>query len=66
MINMTSGEKLKAIRLQKGISRAELSRLTKIPLRTIEDWEYGKNKLIDIGKIKLLAETLKVDINEFL
>ena len=62
----TSGDKLRDIRESKGISRAELARMTNIPLRTIEDWEYRKYPLKDIDRIKLLAQTLNVDINELI
>ena len=63
---MTSGEKLKSIRLQKGISRAELSRTAKIPLLTLEGWEYGYRQLKDINKIIILAKTLDVEIKEII
>ena len=62
----TLGDKLRDVRESKGISRAELARMTNIPLRTIEDWEYGKYPLKDIDRIKLLAQTLNVDINELI
>ena len=40
-----------------GISRAEMHRRYQIPLRTLEDWEAGKNKPVDYIEI-LLAYTL--------
>ncbi|MEG2522287.1 MAG: helix-turn-helix transcriptional regulator [Anaerovoracaceae bacterium] len=39
---MTS--KIKEARLEAGFSRAELHRLTGIPVRTIENWDSGTNK----------------------
>lgn len=63
---MTSGEKLKAIRLQKGISRAELARQTEIPLLTLEAWEYGYRQLKDINKILILAKALSIDFKELI
>ena len=63
---MTSGEKLKTIRTQKSISRAELARMTKIPLRTIEDWEYGQNPLNNVNSIKTLAAVLGVDFKDLI
>ena len=33
---------IKEAREQSGLSRAEMSRLFEIPLRTLEDWEAGK------------------------
>lgn len=34
---------IKATREAKEISRAELSRILEIPIRTLENWEGGKN-----------------------
>lgn len=33
---------IKKARLEAGLSRAEMSRTFKIPIRTLEDWESGK------------------------
>lgn len=38
---MNFSEKLKEARAKNGLSQQALSELTKIPLRTIEDWERG-------------------------
>lgn len=34
---------IKEARLQAGLSRAEMSRLFEIPVRTLEDWDAGKS-----------------------
>lgn len=35
-------EEVKSLHERMGISKVELSRLTDIPLRTLEDWEAGR------------------------
>lgn len=64
--NMTSGEKLKAIRLQKGISQTELIKLSGFPRSTVQAWEYGDRELVDVKKIKLLADILGVDFKDLI
>lgn len=61
---MNAGEKIKAERLKKNISRVELSRLTGIPLRTLEDWEAGKRKPGNIKGILKLGEILNITSEE--
>ena len=39
---MPFSERLSALRKAKGLTQAKLSEITKIPKRTIEDWEAGK------------------------
>ena len=34
---------IKEAREQAGLSRAEMSRLFEIPIRTLEDWDAGKS-----------------------
>ena len=45
-----------------GMSRAELSRITGISIRTLENWEAGSSKPGDPKKLQLIADTLGVDI----
>lgn len=53
--------KLKEIRLQKGLTKPELSRLSNVPLRTIENIERtGECKVSTIIK---LADALQVTID---
>ena len=54
--------KLKKIRLEKGLSVAELSRLSGVPVRTIEDLEKrGDGRVSTIIK---LADALSVTLDE--
>lgn len=54
--------KLKKIRLEKGLSVAELSRLSGVPVRTIEDLEKrGDGRVSTLIK---LADALSVTLDE--
>lgn len=54
--------KLRKIRLEKGLSVAELSRLSGVPVRTIEDLEKrGDGRVSTIIK---LADALSVTLDE--
>ena len=54
--------KLKKIRLEKGLSVAELSRLSGVPVRTIEDLEKrGDGRVSTIIK---LADALSVTLDK--
>lgn len=64
MLKITLGEKIKQKRLEKNISRAELSRLSGVPLRTIENWEYGSRKPTSLNVLKV-CEILEININEY-
>ncbi len=57
-----SGEKIKNIRLQQGMSRAELSRRSDVPVRTLEDWEAGKRDPRDVDVVVQVAQALHVDV----
>ena len=57
---MNTGEKIKTERLKKNISRAELSRLTNIPLRTLENWEAGIYEPQNLKGIVKLVEILNI------
>lgn len=54
---------IRRIREDKGISRADLSRLSGVPLRTLENWEYGNTIPSDIEQIKKVADVLNVSID---
>lgn len=58
-----SGTKIRKIREKKGMSRAELSRKSNIPLRTLEEWESGRQSPRNIDLILELTKTLKIDIS---
>lgn len=61
---MEPHEKLKSIRLEKGITTYELADITGIPQSTISKMENGKRK-IETDSIQLLAKALKVPISSF-
>lgn len=41
--NFSAESEIKKARMEMGLSRAAMSRLFEIPIRTLEDWESGKN-----------------------
>jgi len=55
--------RLKEARINAGFSRPDIYRLIGIPVRTLENWEYGKTKISEweerliIEKIESLART---------
>ena len=54
--------KLRKIRLEKGLSVPELSRLSGVPVRTIEDLEKRKDGRV--STLIKLADTLSVTLDE--
>ena len=54
---MTFGEKLKAVRLEKGMTQQELAKLTDLAQATIADYERGK-KYPHLNNLKELARRL--------
>lgn len=60
-----SGEKIKQIRTEKGLSRATLSRMSGISIRTLEDWEAGKRNPRNFDLIDAVANTLKCPPSDF-
>ena len=42
---MDSKERLKELRKELGLSQAKFAERFGIPLRTIQDWEYGKREV---------------------
>ncbi|EIC95713.1 DNA-binding helix-turn-helix protein [Lachnoanaerobaculum saburreum F0468] len=42
---MDSKERLKELRKELGLSQAKFAERFGIPLRTIQDWEYGKREI---------------------
>ena len=61
-----SGKKIRDLREANNISRAELSRQSGIPLRTLECWELGKRSPRDFDKIDTLARTLGTPIESLI
>ena len=60
-----SGEKILKLRNQKGLSRQQVRELTKIPSRTLEDWEYGNTVPTKLSSLRLLAEVLNCSLQDF-
>lgn len=60
-----SGEKIKQIRTEKGLSRAALSRISGISIRTLEDWEAGKRNPRNFDLIDAVANALKCLPSDF-
>lgn len=55
---------IRNIREERGLSRAELSRLSGVPLRTLENWENKVRTPHDIEQLKKIADVLNVIIDE--
>lgn len=54
---------LEKVRKSKGLSRAELSKLSGVPARTIENYEYGSRKMISESVLKL-AKALSISLDD--
>lgn len=59
-----SGKKIKDARLAKNMSRAELSRRSGVPVRTLEDWESGRRNPMDVDVVISVSKALDVDLGE--
>lgn len=53
--------KIREARESTNLSRAEMSRIFKIPIRTLEDWESGRRKAPEWAELLIIEklETLK-------
>ena len=58
--------KIKKAREGVGFSRAELSKLSGVPVRTIDDWENNRRKPRDVYQIKKVADALNVRIEDII
>ena len=61
-----SGIKIKNLRKSKGLSRAELSRISGISIRTLEDWESGRRQPRNFDIIFQLCSTLSIQPSDIL
>jgi DNA-binding transcriptional regulator YiaG len=52
--------KIKAARMEAGLSQAEMSRQFKIPVRTLQDWEAGKRKTPEWAEILIVEKLEKI------
>ena len=57
---------IKAIRESKQISRAELSRMSRVPVRTIDDWENNRRVPRDVYQLKRISDALDVTIEQLI
>lgn len=60
----TMGERLKRLREGKNLSISEVSRMTKIPISTYREWEYGRE--IKGEPYAKLAAVFNVTIHELI
>jgi transcriptional regulator with XRE-family HTH domain len=58
--------KITDARIAAGLSRAELSRASGVSLRTLEDWESGRNKPRDVYVLARLAKFLHCKIEDLI
>jgi transcriptional regulator with XRE-family HTH domain len=58
--------KIKVEREKQGMSRAELSRLSGVPSRTIDDWENERRIPRDVYQIKKVADALRATIEDII
>ena len=65
VVKITLGERIKNERLKINMSRIELSRLTGVPLRTLDDWENGRRNATHIQVIKI-CDILNIDIHDYI
>ena len=57
---------IRVIRESKGISRAELAKMTGVSIRTLEDWESGKRHPSNMENLKKVAKALDVKIEDLI
>lgn len=62
---MTLGDKIRILRLTKGLSQKKLAELTGIPQTTISDFERNKYKP-DLERLQKLARFFEMTLDELL
>lgn len=60
------GEKIKRIRIKRGISRKELADKMGVSIRTIEAWEQGRRPIKNIERLKKLKTILNVGLENII
>ena len=63
-MKIIDGKKIRAAREAKGLSRAGLSRLSGISIRTLEDWESGMRTPRNIDIIDTLVQALGIQFSD--
>ncbi len=64
--NETGKNRIREIREEKGMSRAELARKSGVPLRTLENWEYQIKQPTDVKQLDKVARVLEVLIEDLI
>lgn len=54
------------LRKESGLSRAKLSELSGVPIRTLEDWEAGRRLPRDVYQIWAVSHTLGLTIESYI
>lgn len=54
------------LREARGLTRTQLSRLSGVPLRTLEEWEAGRRVPRDVYQIHAVAAALGMSIEDYL
>ena len=57
---------IKQLRQNLSMSRAELSRQSGVPARTVDDWENGRRKPRDVYQLKKIADVLGCYIEDLI
>ena len=57
---------IKQLRQNLSMSRAELSKQSDVPTRTVDDWENGRRKPRDVYQLKKIADVLGCYIEDLI
>lgn len=57
---------IKELRTKKNMNRKQLSDLSGVPSRTIDDWENGRRTPRDVYQLKKVADALGVKIEDLI
>lgn len=57
---------IKQIRQAKNLNRKQLSELSGVPSRTIDDWENNRRMPHDVYQLKKVADALEVKIEDLI
>lgn len=57
---------IRNLREERNMSRAELCRLSGVPLRTVQSWELNDRVPRDVYQLKRVADALNVKIEELI
>ena len=57
---------LRNLRKEKGLSQADLHRITGIPLRTIEDWEAERSQIASYHRMRRISGVLGCSIEDLM